>query len=74
MKNPKKILYFINSPIYGGDVTKAIGKEICVLCERKVSEFEYLGYFDSGICKKCRVILFDNVLSHNKKSLKLKTI
>jgi len=74
MKNTKKILDFINSPIYGGDVIKALGNQICVLCERKVSEFEHLGYFDSGICKKCRVILFDNILLHYKKLPKLKTI
>ena len=72
MVNIKKIVSFINSPIYSGDVIKAIDNRICVLCERKVTEFEYFEYLDSGICKKCRGTLFDNILTY-KNRLKLKT-
>ncbi len=74
MENIKKIINFINSPIYGGDVKKAIDNRICVLCERKVTEFEYFEYLDSGICEKCRGILSNNIFTYLKKDLSLKQV
>jgi hypothetical protein len=65
MENITKIVDFIKGPFYGGDVIKAIDKRICVLCERKVNEFEY--FLDSGICEKCLGTLFDKVLTYKKR-------